>query len=167
MASSPKPRRLGFGAAVPAEAGSLPALGTKDCSNRFVTGPSAGGANRGRTSAPQDPLAEPVSESLCGRVEYCRIQRDHLPYQRSAEQGAPVGSGSVELFGPQLQGLLNVRANLGRQSGCVASSNSTSSTAARTSKASGTKSRPHSPRPIGDALWMLSDSPNCLLRRRG
>lgn len=52
---------------------------------------------------PKTPLAEPAPESLCGPVEYFRTHRDHLHYQRNAEQGAPVGSGSVESLCSQLQ----------------------------------------------------------------
>jgi len=37
-------------------------------------------------------------------VEYFKTHRDHLHYQRNAEQGAPVGSGSVESLCGQLQG---------------------------------------------------------------
>ena len=53
---------------------------------------------------PKTPLAEPASEILCGQVEYFKTHRDHLHYQRNAQQGAPVGSGSVESLCGQLQG---------------------------------------------------------------
>ena len=53
---------------------------------------------------PKTPLAAPASEILRGQVEYFKTHRDHLHYQRNAEQGAPVGSGSVESLCGQLQG---------------------------------------------------------------
>lgn len=52
---------------------------------------------------PKTPLAEPVPESIRGPVEYIRNHRDHLHYQRNADQGAPVGSGSVESLCNQFQ----------------------------------------------------------------
>lgn len=49
------------------------------------------------------PLGEPVPESIRGPVEYFRTHREHLHYQRNADQGAPVGSGSVESLCSQFQ----------------------------------------------------------------
>ena len=47
--------------------------------------------------------SDPISKTLRVGVEYFKTHRDHLHYERNANQGAPVGSGSVESLCGQLQ----------------------------------------------------------------
>ena len=47
--------------------------------------------------------SDPISKTLQVGVEYFKTHRDHLHDERNADQGAPVGSGSVESLCGQRQ----------------------------------------------------------------